>query len=78
MLQTGKVNITVYNLAGHKIKELIHDIQTSGYHSIMWDGKNENGNHVGSGMYFYNFTFNDVFSNGDPKISKTGKMVLLK
>jgi len=33
---------------------------------------------VGSGMYFYNFTFNDVFSSGDPKISKTGKMVLLK
>ncbi len=78
LLQTGKVNITVYNLAGHKIKELIHETQSSGYHSILWDGKNENGNHVGSGMYFYNFTFNDVFSNGDPKISKTGKMVLLK
>jgi flagellar hook assembly protein FlgD len=72
------VKITVYDLAGHKIIELINDVQEIGHHSILWDGKNDSGNHVGSGVYFYNLTFNNVYSNRQNVINKTGKMILLK
>ena len=76
--QTSTVKITVYDLAGHKIIELINDVQEIGHHSILWDGKNDSGNHVGSGVYFYNLTFNNVYSNRQNVINKTGKMILLK
>jgi hypothetical protein len=48
----GEVELTVYNLKGEKVKELIHGPQTKGRKSIPWDGEDSRGRPVASGVYF--------------------------
>ncbi|KAB2878275.1 S8 family serine peptidase [bacterium] len=69
--KAGNVRITVYNILGQQVKTLInrhHSVQ-SGY-TVMWDGKDAQGNAVSSGMYFYRLEGN--------KFSKTKKMLLVR
>ena len=47
------VNLTVYNQLGQKIRTLVNEYQDGGYQRIQWDGKNDTGRLVGSGVYVY-------------------------
>lgn len=47
------VKITVYDILGRVVKTLVNEYQDAGYKSVMWDGLNEKGNHVSSGLYIY-------------------------
>ena len=47
------VRLIVYNLLGEEIKTLVNGLQSAGSYSTMWDGTNERGEPVGSGIYFY-------------------------
>ncbi len=49
----GKVRITVYNLLGQKVRELLNTERSAGFHTITWNGKNELGEQVASGLYIY-------------------------
>ncbi|HNC48511.1 MAG TPA: FlgD immunoglobulin-like domain containing protein, partial [bacterium] len=66
----GYVRIAVYNVLGQKIRNLISEQRTAGYHNVMWDGKNQKGSAVPSGIYIYRL------ETVDGILSK--KMVLLK
>lgn len=66
----GYVNITVYNILGQKTKTLIDEYQEAGHKSVNWDGKDDGGREVASGIYFYK-----IKTAG---FEKTKKMVLLK
>ncbi len=66
----GQVNISVYNILGQKIATLYNGYQTSGAHTVTWDGKNSAGMEVPGGVYFYRLT-----ANGK---TMTKKMMLLK
>ncbi len=46
------VNLTVYNLSGHPVRELINEVLPEGEHQMIWDGKDQTGSSVGSGFYF--------------------------
>jgi len=35
------------------VKTLVNEFQNAGYKSVIWDGKNDNGLAVTSGIYFY-------------------------
>jgi len=48
-----KVEIAVYNCLGEKVKTLFSDYTASGVHTISWDSKDETGENVSSGIYFY-------------------------
>lgn len=48
-----KVKLAIYNIKGQKVKELINGNCKSGKHSIVWNGNDDNGKQVGSGLYFY-------------------------
>jgi len=49
----GVVNLAVYNMAGQMIRELLSDISmTPGVHSVIWNGHDDNGQPVSSGVYF--------------------------
>jgi len=65
-----KVTIEVYNILGQKVKTLVSDKVKSGNHSIKWNGKDEAGRSVGSGIYFYRMTAG--------KYRATAKMMLMK
>lgn len=49
----GLVNLAIYDIAGRSVKNLSHGFRSSGIHKIIWDGKNEDGLDVASGIYFY-------------------------
>ncbi len=47
------VTLSVYNMLGQRVRMLVDDIQTAGYYTIQWDGTNQSGMPLSSGMYFY-------------------------
>ncbi len=49
---TAKVSVKVYDINGTLIKRLVDGKRDKGWHTIKWDGKDENGRLVGSGIYF--------------------------
>jgi hypothetical protein len=66
----SNVTLTVYNIAGREVVRLLEGEMEPGYHSLRWDGKDEVGKEVSSGIYFYRLhTYNFI---------QTRKMVLLR
>ncbi|MCK4694493.1 MAG: T9SS type A sorting domain-containing protein [Candidatus Cloacimonetes bacterium] len=49
----GNVELIIYNIKGQKVKTLINGIQPSGVYNVTWNGKDEIGKDVTSGIYFY-------------------------
>jgi len=70
MEESANVSIDIYDVKGKKVKTLVNDIQSAGSHTEVWNGTNNNGEVVGSGIYFMKMTAGNV--------SSTKKMVLMK
>lgn len=51
--QDGNVTVAIYNLLGQKVKTLTSSFQLAGVHRVEWNGTDEHGNHLASGVYFY-------------------------
>jgi len=51
--EQAKVTLQVYNLMGQSIKTLVNDKKVAGKHQILWDGTDDKGVAVASGLYFY-------------------------
>jgi hypothetical protein len=49
----ANVNLVIYNLQGQQIRTLVAKEQKAGYYSVVWDGRNEAGQTVSSGLYLY-------------------------
>ena len=64
------VTLEIYNLLGQKVKTLISDNQPAGSHSVAWDGTDEAGYPVASGIYFYQLKADGY--------TRSKKMLLLK
>ena len=64
------VKLEIFDIAGRKIACLVNEEQPAGPHSVEWDGRNERGTGVSSGIYLYRLTA------GKETIQR--KMVLLK
>ncbi|MFA5834928.1 MAG: Ig-like domain-containing protein [Bacteroidota bacterium] len=71
----SNVTITIYNMIGQEVKTLIETDQNAGYHSLLWDGTDENNSAVSSGVYFYKII---AQAQGKIVFSDTKKMMLLK
>ena len=69
--EVADVILTIYDITGRKIVTLINDHFNTGYHKVMWNGRNEAGNLVSSGIYLYHIHTLTGF-NG------TKKMVLVR
>ncbi|MBU2625266.1 MAG: T9SS type A sorting domain-containing protein, partial [candidate division Zixibacteria bacterium] len=64
------VEIVVYNILGQRVRTLVNDERPAGPNTVIWDGKNEQGGDVASGLYFYKMRAADF--------TKIQKMMLLK
>ena len=51
----GHVELTVYDLAGHRVKNLVADNISAGKNVATWDGRDDSGQEVPSGLYFYKY-----------------------
>jgi len=67
----SKVGLTIYNIKGQKVKQLVSDQLSAGEHSVVWDGKADNDKSVSSGIYFYK-----MIVNGKTEAAK--KCILMK
>ena len=68
--KTSLITINIYNVLGHLIRTLVEEKQEAGYHSIIWDGKDNNKQKVSSGIYLYTLKANNFV--------KTRKLVFIK
>ncbi len=48
----ARVRIELYDIAGRSVKTLLNGVKTPGYYLIRWDGTDERGHQVASGIYF--------------------------
>ena len=71
LMETGSVQLTIYDMLGQQVTELVNNVQAVGSHTISWDGSDGMGNIVPSGMYLYRMTFNG-------RASQSRIMTLLK
>ncbi len=54
----SKIELTIYNIKGEKIKTLAHSVFNKGDHSILWNGVDESNKLVSSGIYLYKLKVN--------------------
>ncbi|MCK4338958.1 MAG: T9SS type A sorting domain-containing protein [Candidatus Cloacimonetes bacterium] len=58
---TSNVSLKIYNIKGELVKKLVSENKSAGSYNVIWDGKDEYGNDVVSGIYFYKI-ITDKFS----------------
>jgi len=75
--QVSDVKLTVFNLLGQEIRSLVDSRQEAGFQSIFWNGRDDSGRTVASGIYIYRLEANPVSGNGERFIG-TRKMILMK
>jgi flagellar hook assembly protein FlgD len=54
----SNVEISIYNIKGRKIKQLVHNQLSTGQHSVVWNGTDNNNEPVSSGVYLYKLNVN--------------------
>jgi hypothetical protein len=64
------VQIKIYDAIGNEVRSLINEDKLAGKYNILWDGRNNAGNKVSSGVYYYRITAGDFV--------QTKKMMLMK
>lgn len=67
--KTNQVSIKIFNLLGKQIKTLADDQYNAGAYKVLWDSKDNNGQRVASGVYFYQMSAGNF--------QMTRKMILL-
>ncbi len=68
--KAGFVTLVVYDITGQKISELVSGDKMAGVHSVVWNGNDDTGNEVSSGIYFYRLQAGEV--------TKTQAMTLVR
>jgi hypothetical protein len=73
----GHVALSIFNVVGQKVRTLVDEFKEAGYHRIVWDGKDDLGNGVASGIYLYRI---DVASQNarSKSFSAVKKLTLLR
>jgi len=64
------VKLTVYNILGQKVRVLVDEYQSAGIRKVTWDGRDERGERVASGIYLYKLQAEGL--------AQTKKMILTK
>ncbi len=64
------VTIEIFNLMAQKIRTILNREQAAGYHSVVWDCRDDSGKMMGSGVYLYRIKAGEF--------SKARKMLLMK
>ena len=70
LAEVSTVELTIYNVRGQRIRTLRRGEQSTGVYSVLWDGRDDAGSTVASGMYIYRLKANEFV--------KTKKMILIR
>jgi hypothetical protein len=69
--QAGEVKLELYNILGQKIRTLVDQELSPGYKQVIWDGTDQKGEQVASGIYFYRL-------RAEGKYTEVKRMFLVK
>ncbi|NIR73214.1 T9SS type A sorting domain-containing protein [candidate division KSB1 bacterium] len=70
LAKAAEMELVIYNILGEKIRTLVREFQTAGEKSVAWDGRDDGGVPVTSGLYFVRFSAGDF--------QATKKMILMR
>ena len=71
--------LKIYNILGQEVRTLVNEIQEPGYYTVTWDGRDDSGQHVASGVYFYRLTMGKTsFDKSGGDYTEIKRMILLK
>jgi len=68
--EQSDVSVTVYNMAGQQVTSLVNTSMDAGYHQVTWNGTNDAGVQMSSGMYIYRIRAEDF--------TDSKKMILMR
>jgi hypothetical protein len=68
--ERAQVTIEVFNVLGQRVRTLVNDTKSAGSYRIEWNGNDETGKAVSTGVYLYRFSAGDIV--------QTKKMLLVK
>jgi hypothetical protein len=54
--QYTNVSITIFNVLGKEVRNLVNEYKEAGNYQVVWDGRDNDGQRVASGLYFYQMT----------------------
>ncbi|MDZ7288528.1 MAG: T9SS type A sorting domain-containing protein [candidate division KSB1 bacterium] len=67
---TSIVKIEIFNMLGQRVRELHYGLKPAGAYSVIWDGRDDAGRQVGSGVYLYRLSTD--------RFTATKKMLLVR
>ena len=72
----SSVSLKIYNILGQEVVTLADDVKTAGYYDVHWNGRNQYGSPVASGVYFYRIEARAA--DGSNVFTNMKKMLLVK
>ncbi|MCA9741571.1 T9SS type A sorting domain-containing protein [candidate division KSB1 bacterium] len=73
----SEVKLVIYNILGQRVRTLLDKTVPAGSHTVQWDGRNELGLQVATGLYFYQLEARDPAAQKQ-HFNQTRKMLLLR
>lgn len=73
--EPAQVQLKVYNMLGQLVATLAEQHRSAGYYQVKWDGRNQDGQPVGSGVYIYRIV---AVNEAGGTFSTLNKMMLLR
>ncbi|MBI2504877.1 MAG: ASPIC/UnbV domain-containing protein [Candidatus Latescibacteria bacterium] len=70
LAEEGWVQLSIYELLGQKVRTLVDEYRLPGTYQVVWDGRDEGGRPVASGVYLYHLQTEEI--------QETKKMLLLR
>jgi hypothetical protein len=59
----SEISLIVYDVLGNKVRKLVDSKENAGSYQVIWDGMNDNGSQVKSGLYIYKLITNNSFQD---------------
>jgi len=69
---TADTELTLYNLAGQQVAMLVEGVRKAGTYTVRWDGQDDDGRELASGVYLYRLSI------GDGRRVETRKLLLIR
>jgi len=70
LAKTGQTTLIVYNSLGQQVRKLVNGVQAAGQYTSVWDGRDNAGNEVSSGVY--------ILRMQSGQFAKSQRMTLLR
>jgi flagellar hook assembly protein FlgD len=75
--QESRVTVKVYSILGQEVRTLVDETQRASYYHVQWNGRNNSGMQVSSGVYFVRIVAN-ALEGSNKTFTQVKKMVLMK